>query len=76
MSTFSKILEVSKLISEKLDLYQQIYLVNIIQMIWWRMTKNMYLVKKLEDLKFYLRKNIQPRLAWEVTFLKISIEDI
>ena len=71
-----EILEVSKLISEKLDLYQQIYLVNIIQMIWWRMTKNMYLVKKLEDLKFYLRKNIQPRLAWEVTFLKISIEDI
>jgi len=24
----------------------------------------------------YLRKNIHPRLAWEITFLKISMEYI
>ena len=71
-----KILEVSKLISEQLEIYQQICLVNLIQIIWWRKTKNIYLVKKLENLKFYLKKNIQPRLAWEITFLKISIEDM
>jgi len=71
-----EILEISKSISEKLENYQQICLVNLIQTIWWRKTKSKDLVKKLENLKYFLRKNIQPRLAWEITFLKISMEDI
>ena len=71
-----EILEISKLISEKLEISQQIYLVNLIQTIWWGKTKNISLIKKLENLKNLLRKNIQPRLAWEITFLKISIEDL
>jgi len=71
-----EILEISKSISEQLEISQQISLVNLIQTIWWRKTKNIGLVKKLEKLKYLLRKNIQPRLAWEITFLKISIEDI
>ena len=71
-----EILEISKTISEKLEILQQICLVNLIQTIWWRKTKNFGLVKKLENLKYFLRKNIQPKLAWEITFLKISMEDI
>ena len=71
-----EILELSKLISEQLEIDQQISLVNLIQIIWWRKTKNIELLKKLENLKTCLRKNIQARLAWEITFLKISIEDI
>ncbi|WP_288262179.1 DNA polymerase III subunit delta' [uncultured Prochlorococcus sp.] len=71
-----EILEVSKLISEQLEIHQQLCLVNFIQIIWWRKTKSIDLVKKLEKLKFHIRKNIQPRLAWEITFLKISMEDI
>ena len=71
-----EILEISKLISETLEIYQQIFLVNLIQTIWWRKTKNPSLVKKLENLKYFIRKNIQPKLAWEITFLKISMEDI
>jgi len=71
-----EILEISKLISEKLEIYQQICLVNLIQTIWWRKTKNTDLVKKLENLKYLLKKYIQPRLAWEITFLKIAMEDI
>ena len=67
-----KILEVSKLITEQLEIHQQICLVNLIQIIWWKKTKNISLVKKLENLKYLLRKNIQPRLAWEITLLKIS----
>jgi len=70
-----EILDISKLISEKLEIFQQICLVNLIQTIWWRKTKNISLVKKLEKLKYLLRKNIQPRLAWEITLLKISLED-
>ena len=71
-----EILEVSKLISEQLEIYQQICLVNLIQIIWWRKTKNINVLKKLENLKSHLRKKIQPRLAWEITFLKISMEDL
>ena len=71
-----EILEISKSISEKLEISQQICLVNLIQIIWWRKTKNIGLIKKLENLKYLLRKNIQPRLAWEIAFLKISMEDI
>ena len=71
-----EILEISKSISEKLEIFQQICLVNLIQTIWWRKTKNIGLVKKLENLKYLLRKNIQPRLAWEIAFLKISMEDL
>jgi len=70
-----EILEISKSISEKLEILQQISLVNLIQTIWWRKTKNIGLIKKLENLKYLLRKNIQPRLAWEISFLKISIEN-
>ena len=71
-----EILEVSKLISEQLEIDQQICLVNLIQIIWWRKTKNIDLLKALEKLKYYLRKNIQSRLSWEITFLKISMEYI
>ena len=71
-----EILEISKSISEKLEIIQQICLVNLIQTIWWRKTKNISLVKKLENLKNFLKRNIQPRLAWEITFLKILMEDI
>jgi len=71
-----EILEISRSISEKLQIFQQICLVNLIQTIWWRKTKNISLIKKLENLKYFLRKNIQPKLAWEITFLKISMEDI
>ena len=71
-----EILEVSKIISEKLEIYQQIDLVNLVQTIWWRKTKNIDLIKKLENLKHLLKKNIQPKLAWETTFIKISMEDI
>ena len=71
-----EILEFSKSIVEQLDINKQIYLVNLIQIIWWRKTKNSNLVRKLENLKLFIRDNIQIRLAWETTFLKILMEDL
>ena len=71
-----EILEISKSISDNLEISQQICLVNLLQTTWWRKTKNISLIKKLENLKNLLRKNIQPRLAWEIAFLKISMENI
>ena len=76
INNIQEILELSKLISEQLEIDQQIYLVNFIQIIWWRKTTKIDLVKKLENLKLYLRKNIHPRLAWEIILLKIAMKDI
>jgi len=70
-----EILEVSKLISEQLEIDQQICLVNFIQILWWREKKNIRVVKELENLKLYLQKNIQTRVSWEITFLKIAMEE-
>ena len=70
-----KILEVSKLITEHLEIRQQICLVNLMQINWWKNTKNVDVVKKLEKLKVQIKKNIQPRLSWEITLLKISTKD-
>ena len=71
-----EILKVSKLISSELEIYQQIHLVNLIQQIWWGKTKNPNIIKKLESLKLHIKNFIQPRLAWEVTLLKIYMEDL
>ena len=71
-----EILELSTLISEQLETHQQIFLVNLVQIIWWRKTNNINIIKKLEKLKFHLKNSTQTKLAWEITFLKISTEDI
>ena len=76
LKNFLEILEISKLISEKLEIDEQICLVNFIQIIWWRKIKNVDILIKLENLKSCLKKSIQPRLVWEITFLQISIEYI
>ena len=40
-----EVLEVTKLISDQLEIDQQIWLVNFVQILWWRKTKNIDLVK-------------------------------
>ena len=71
-----ELLKTSKLISEELEIDQQIFLINFLQKKCWEKTKNKSLVKKLEDLKVHLKSFIQPRLAWEVALLKIANEDL
>ena len=71
-----EILETAKQISEELEISEQIFLVNFIQHKWWGKTKNQKILKKLEDLKSHLNNFIQPRIAWEVTLLKIANEDL
>ncbi len=70
------ILKITKIISEELEIDQQIFLINFVQHKCWAKTKNKNIIKKLEDLKAHLKGFIQPRLAWEVTLLKIAIEDL
>ncbi len=71
-----EILKITKMISEELEIDHQIFLINFIQQKYWAKTKNKNIIKKLENLKLYLKGFIQPRLAWEVTLLKIAIEDL
>ena len=71
-----EILKITKIISEELDFDQQMFLINFVQQKYWAKTKNRNIIKKLENLKVYLKGFIQPRLAWEVTLLKIAIEDL
>ena len=71
-----KILKITKIISEELDIEQQMFLINFMQQKCWAKTKNKHIIKKLENLKVHLKSFIQPRLAWEVTLLKIAIEDL
>ena len=71
-----EILKISKIISEELDMNQQIFLINFVQKKCWEKTKNKNIINKLEGLKVYLKNFIQPRLAWEVTLLRIAIEDL
>ena len=67
-----EILKISRFISEKLENYQQIFLINFIQNKWWGETQDKKIIQDLEILKKYITNNIQPRLAWEVTLLKIA----
>ena len=76
LSDTSEILKIAKIISEKLEIDQQIFLINFLQKKCWKKTKNQNIIKKLEDLKIHLRGFIQSRLAWEVILLKIAIEDL
>ena len=71
-----EIFQISKLIPEELEIDEQICLVNFIQINWWRKTNNINMIQKLEKLKIHLRKKVQPRLAWEIAFLKIAMENI
>ena len=76
LSDTLEILKISKIISEELEINQQIFLANFLQKKCWEKTKNQNIIKKLEDLKVHLQGFIQPRLSWEVTLLKIAIEDL
>ena len=71
-----KILKIAKLITEELEIDQQVFLANLIQDKYWKKTKNKNIITILEILKANLRGFIQPRLAWEVALLKVAIENL
>jgi len=71
-----EILTIAKLITEELEIDQQIFFVNFLQNKWWKKTKNINIIKNLEVLKLNLKNLIQPRLSWEISLLKIAIEEL
>ena len=58
-------------LTEALDGEQQLWLINWLQQHLWRVQKNERVLQKLERLRVQLMSFVQPRLAWEVTFLDL-----
>jgi DNA polymerase-3 subunit delta' len=58
-------------LTEALDGEQQLWLINWLQQHHWRKQKNEHILRKLEKLRVQLLSFVQPRLAWEVTFLDL-----
>jgi DNA polymerase-3 subunit delta' len=56
-------------LTEALDGEQQLWLINWLQQHIWRIQKDQRVLLKLERLRVQLLSFVQPRLAWEVTFL-------
>ncbi len=70
-----EILILVKVIMDELNQKQQEFLIEFIQYRWWKETKNEAVIKIIEKLKYNLKNNVQPRLAWEVCLFKIAIKD-
>jgi DNA polymerase-3 subunit delta' len=58
-------------LTEALDGEQQLWLINWLQQHLWRVQRNERVLQKLERLRVQLISFVQPRLAWEVTFLDL-----
>ena len=68
-----ELLQLAKEITDELDIEQQLWLINFKQNRAWRKNRNSNVVKQLEELRKQLLKYVQPRLAWEVNLLEISL---
>ena len=65
-------LALSRDIADTLDIEQQLWLINWLQQYVWDRDMNTRIIKRLEVLRTHLNSFVQPRLAWEVTLLKIA----
>ncbi len=63
----------AKEITDELNLEQQLWLINFQENIIWAKERNAYIVNKLEELRRNILSFVQPRLAWEITLLEISL---
>ncbi len=65
-------LSLARDITEALDIEQQIWLIDWLQQHIWIKENNVKQVKRLEKLRSHLLAFVQPRLAWEITFLELN----
>ena len=65
-----------KKLNDELDLLQQLFLIDYLQYKWWKKTNNKQIIKILENIKTNLKNNVQTRLSWEVSLLKIALLDL
>ena len=67
-----EVLKLAKLITDELNIEQQLWFISFQQNRIWEKENNSNMVQKLEDLRKQLLTYVQPRLAWEVALLEIN----
>ncbi len=72
-TNYSSALNLAKNISSELDIFKQKFLVEFLQYTWWKQSSNKVFLNSLEELKSNLSNNLQNRLSWEVSLLKIVL---
>ena len=65
-------LSLARDVTERLDIEQQIWLINWLQHYLWGKEMSQKSINQLETLRTYLLSFVQPRLAWEITLLNLS----
>ncbi len=65
-------LSLARDVTERLDIEQQIWLINWLQHYLWGKEMSQKSINQLETLRKYLLSFVQPRLAWEITLLNLS----
>ena len=70
---YEKILIIANEIVNLLDSKEQEFLIDYIQLTWWRQTNNKLIAEILENIKTNLKNNIQSKLSWETGLLKIAL---
>ncbi|WP_320663432.1 DNA polymerase III subunit delta' [Prochlorococcus sp. MIT 1223] len=68
-------LSLAKKLTEKLDSNEQIWLIGWLQQYLWNKTTDSKIIRQLETLRKQIKAFVSPRLAWEVTLLKLQ-EDL
>tara|TARA_B100000212_G_scaffold338326_1_gene314664 strand:+ start:138 stop:1085 length:948 start_codon:yes stop_codon:yes gene_type:complete len=68
------ILFLAKNIASNLDLNQQEFLLDYMQINWWKSTKDKKIAEILERIKDNINEHIQPRISWEIGLLKIKLQ--
>ena len=76
LKNYENILFLAKHITSQLDLNQQVFLLDYMQSIWWKKTKNKRSAEILEGVKKNISSNLQPRISWEVGLLKVKLKDL
>lgn len=73
---YEKILFLAKNICDELDFNHQELLLDYIQYDWWRKTKNISLIRRIETIKQNIKDKVQPKICWEIGLLEIATNEI
>ena len=65
-------LKLAKKITDEISSYNQIWLISLLQQLFWIKNYNSPIVKRLEKLRIQLFSFVNPRLAWEIALIEIS----
>ncbi len=66
-------LKLAKEITDELNIEQQLWLINLQQNNLWEKENDIKSITKLEELRKQLLNYVQPRLAWEVILLELTV---